>query len=196
MRKASQETAVPGTPERTSLEFKSPDLSALHQQSLPYLCITGASWFGVGLLISLAIGAALIAVWFTEATDLWQKSEELWEGSLSLLTSTLIFFVGITMLKMGESTRKAKWRTKLHDTCEGKGSSLDSRIHTIAIDNRTRTGKWAFFVLSLITILREGIEAVVFVGGVSLSQPATSIPLATIVGITQCCASQRQRQSH
>lgn len=35
----------------------------------------------------------------------------------------------------------------------------------------------------MITVLREGIEAVVFVGGVSLGQPGTSIPLAAIVGI-------------
>ena len=39
------------------------------------------------------------------------------------------------------------------------------------------------FVLPLITVLREGMEAVIFVGGVSLGQPATSIPLATIVGL-------------
>lgn len=38
-------------------------------------------------------------------------------------------------------------------------------------------------ILPLITVLREGMEAVVFVGGVSLGQPATSIPLAAIVGI-------------
>lgn len=38
-------------------------------------------------------------------------------------------------------------------------------------------------VLPLITVLREGIEAIVFVGGVSLGEPATSIPLAAIVGI-------------
>ena len=38
-------------------------------------------------------------------------------------------------------------------------------------------------VLPLITVLREGMEAVVFVGGVSLGQPATSIPLAAVIGI-------------
>ena len=38
-------------------------------------------------------------------------------------------------------------------------------------------------ILPLITVLREGMEAVVFVGGISLGQPATSIPLAAIVGI-------------
>lgn len=51
------------------------------------------------------------------------------------------------------------------------------------MDGRTKAGKWALLVLPLITVLREGVEAVVFVGGVSLGQPATSIPLAAIVGI-------------
>jgi len=37
--------------------------------------------------------------------------------------------------------------------------------------------------LPLITVLREGMEAVVFVGGVSLGQPGTAIPLAAIIGI-------------
>ena len=57
------------------------------------------------------------------------------------------------------------------------------RIDMTAVDGRTKAGKWALLVLPLITVLREGIEAVVFVGGVSLGEPATSIPLAAIVGI-------------
>jgi high-affinity iron transporter len=40
---------------------------------------TGA---GLGLFIALAIGAAFIAVWFTQAYNLWAKSEALWEGRL------------------------------------------------------------------------------------------------------------------
>jgi high-affinity iron transporter len=51
------------------------------------------------------------------------------------------------------------------------------------VDGRTKAGKWALFILPLITVLREGIEAVVFVGGVALGEPATSIPLAAITGI-------------
>jgi len=72
----------------------------------------------VGLLIALAIGAAFIAVWFTQASDLWKKSEELWEGIFSLIASILIFIVGITMLKMDKA--KAKWRVKLQDAFDGK----------------------------------------------------------------------------
>ena len=44
-------------------------------------------------------------------------------------------------------------------------------------------GKWALFTLPLVVVLREGLEAVVFVGGVSLGQSAGSIPIAAIVGI-------------
>ena len=51
------------------------------------------------------------------------------------------------------------------------------------VDGKAKTGKWVLFILPLITVLREGLEAVVFVGGVSLGQPATSIPVAAIVGL-------------
>lgn len=44
-------------------------------------------WAGAlaGLFIALCIGAAFIAVFFTTLNDLWAKSEEIWEGSFSLI---------------------------------------------------------------------------------------------------------------
>ncbi|KAG6829745.1 hypothetical protein H0H92_003621 [Tricholoma furcatifolium] len=125
----------------------------------------------LGLLIALAIGAAFIAVWFTQASDLWAKSESLWEGIFELIASLMIFVMGITMLKLDRA--KAKWRVKLMHAFDKKQ----------VVDGGTRTGKWVLFILPLITVLREGIEAVIFVGGVSLGQSATSIPIAAIVGI-------------
>ncbi|KAJ7598652.1 iron permease FTR1 [Mycena floridula] len=125
----------------------------------------------LGLFIALAIGSAFIAVWFTQASDLWAKSEELWEGIFELIASLMIFVMGITMLKMDRA--KVKWRVKLQKAFDGKNGT----------DGKAATGKWVLFILPLITVLREGMEAVVFVGGVSLGQPATSIPIAAIVGI-------------
>ncbi|KZS97465.1 Ftr1 protein [Sistotremastrum niveocremeum HHB9708] len=124
-----------------------------------------------GFILSLAIGGAFIAVWFTQASDLWQKSEELWEGIFSLIASLIIFIMGITMLKMDRA--KATWRIKLARAFEHKGH----------VDASTRTGRWALVILPFVTVLREGMEAVVFVGGVSLGQQATSIPIAAIVGL-------------
>lgn len=39
------------------------------------------------------------------------------------------------------------------------------------------------FVLPFITVLREGLEAVVFVGGVGLSTPAKAFPIPVILGL-------------
>jgi len=125
---------------------------------------------GLGLFIALAIGASFIAVWFTKASDLWAKSEELWEGIFELVASLMIFGMGITMLKMDRA--KAKWRIKLARAFDKK-----------KVDGGAKTGKWAMFILPLITVLREGLEAVIFVGGVALGQAATSIPIAAIVGL-------------
>ncbi|KAG2358283.1 iron permease FTR1 [Suillus spraguei] len=125
---------------------------------------------GIGLFLSFALGAAFIAVWFTQASNLWVKAENLWEGIFELIASLMIFVMGITMLKLDRA--KAKWRVKLQRAF--------SNEH---VDGRTKTGKWVLLVLPMITVLREGIEAVVFVGGVALGQPAKSIPIAAIVGL-------------
>ncbi|EKM56527.1 uncharacterized protein PHACADRAFT_253706 [Phanerochaete carnosa HHB-10118-sp] len=124
----------------------------------------------LGLFIALAVGAAFIAVWFTKASDLWSKSEELWEGIFELIACIMIFVMGVTMLKMDRA--KAKWRVKLQRAFDGK-----------KVDREAKSGKWVLFILPLITVLREGMEAVIFVGGVSLGQPAASIPIAAIVGL-------------
>ncbi|KAG8747140.1 high-affinity iron permease [Ceratobasidium sp. 414] len=127
---------------------------------------------GLGLIIALAIGAAFIAVWFTKIVDLFSPAEELWESIFNLIASVLIFVMGLTMLRMDRA--KEKWRIKLSDAFEGK------------VGTKGRGGqssRWALFILPFITVVREGLEAVVFVGGVSLGQPATSIPLAAVVGL-------------
>ncbi|TDL21947.1 iron permease FTR1 [Rickenella mellea] len=147
---------------------------------------------GLGLLIALSIGAAFIAVWFTQARNLWSKSESLWEGIFSLVASLLIYGMGLTMLKMDRA--KAKWRVKLQraffEKTQGRSilpsksvESPGSSTTALGGADEGKTGKWVLFILPFITVLREGMEAVVFVGGVSLGQPATSIPIAAIVGL-------------
>jgi len=43
--------------------------------------------------------------------------------------------------------------------------------------------RYAMFVLPFITVLREGVEAVVFIAGVTFSAPASAVPLPVVVGI-------------
>ena len=107
----------------------------------------------LGLFLALAIGAAFIAVWFTQASDLWAKSEELWEGQsvrslerargccahrccgtgiFELIASLIIFVMGVSMLKMDRA--KAKWRVKLSRAFSGKGA-FAARPFTAYTDN-------------------------------------------------------------
>lgn len=91
------------------------------------------------------------------------------------------------MLKLDRA--KTKWRIKLQQAFEGQREThpqiLYAWVDTAVVDasGAARTGKWALFTLPFIVVLREGLEAVVFVGGVSLGQSASAIPIAAIVGI-------------
>ncbi|KAK4701952.1 high-affinity iron transporter, partial [Phenoliferia sp. Uapishka_3] len=136
-------------------------------------------WAGTaaGLICALAIGAAFIAVFFTTLSDIWSKSEEIWEGTFSLLAAIIIFIMGLTMLRIDRS--KVKWQQKL----EGAFNEKVADTETDLARKEGKASKWALFLLPAITVLREGLEAVVFVGGVSLGQSARAIPLAAIVGL-------------
>ncbi|KAL1917391.1 uncharacterized protein VTP21DRAFT_5047 [Calcarisporiella thermophila] len=127
-------------------------------------------WIGTlaGLLISVAIGAAFIAVWYTVASNLWESSENIWEGCFSLLATVLITLMGIMMLK--SNRMQEKWQKKLSKKVNEE-------------NQKGFAGRYAFFLLPFITVLREGLEAVVFLGGISIGASATSIPLAAICGI-------------
>lgn len=129
---------------------------------------------GSGLLLAFVIGAAFVAVWFIKVVDLFSAAEEIWEGVFSLIASILILVMGLAMLRMDRA--KAKWRRKLSHAFAVKGDNGSD-------DQSGKAGVRMLFMLPFVTVLREGLEAVVFVGGVSLGQPASSIPLAALSGL-------------
>ena len=100
--------------------------------------------------------------------NLWSETEQIWEGVFSAIASVLIFIMGIAFLKMDRS--RIKWRYKLAVAFEKShsGSLKDGE------EAESQGGKWALFMLPFITVLREGLEAVVFVGGVGPSSLESS----------------------
>jgi high-affinity iron transporter len=111
---------------------------------------------------------------YTKLTDVWAQAEQLWEGVFSLIAAILIFIMGIAFLKMDRS--RVKWRFKLAKAFEqvrpNKESDEGQTGHVSSADEaeakrQGKSGKWALFLLPFVTVLREGLEAVVFVGGVS-----------------------------
>jgi hypothetical protein len=124
------------------------------------------------LTLSLCTHKPLPPQFYTKLTDLWANTEQIWEGVFSLIACIIIYLMGIAFLKMDRS--RVKWRLKLATAFEK--SQHQAVVHSTGEDGvitgedkkEARSGKWALFLLPFVTVLREGLEAVVFVGGVSV----------------------------
>ena len=135
-------------------------------------------WLGAGLgvLVCLIIGCAFIGAFYGLGKNIWGNSEDLWEGIFCIIATVLITAMGIPMLRINKM--KEKWRVKLAQALIKTPSNKKDRFRLGYLGK-----KYALFILPFITCLREGLEAVVFVGGVGLNSPATSFPIPVIVGL-------------
>lgn len=108
--------------------------------------------------------------------------------------------MGVTMLRIDRS--KLKWRIKLQSAFEPKPvKTVDEDGEIVDQPNvEGRSGKWTLFIIPMITVLREGLEAVVFIAGVSASGLyPQSAELTRFLGIawTTChCHSYRRPYRH
>ncbi|KAJ3072257.1 hypothetical protein HDU98_003953 [Podochytrium sp. JEL0797] len=112
--------------------------------------------------------------------------------------------MGFAFIKSDELT--AKWHRKLskslndahvigHDVQEmssstaepqGDGKALDDSSPALdAVTSKKSLYKaaQAFFWIPLVTVLREGLEGMVFLGGLTISESPDAIPLAVIAGL-------------
>jgi hypothetical protein len=112
----------------------------------------------------------------------------------------MIFVMGITMMRMERS--KIKWRIKLSKAFEqenmidvdGKAPKIHSKFRTLVSMLRvggsrransadSTSSRYILFFLPALTVLREGLEAVVFIGGVS---PNPMFPLLFLFLVKNC----------
>lgn len=125
----------------------------------------------------MIIAGSFIGVFYTLGKNHWAPTEYYWEGSFALLASIIITVMGAALLRV--SKMQEKWRVKMAKATEAKVVTVESSGGKL----KRWCEEYAMFILPLVTVLREGIEAVVFITGVSFSAAATSIPLAVVVGI-------------
>ncbi|QKX63716.1 uncharacterized protein TRUGW13939_10887 [Talaromyces rugulosus] len=133
-------------------------------------------WVGsaAGIGICLVLGGAFIGVFYGLGHDIWSKSEDLWEGIFYLIAAIIITIMGLTLLRINKT--QAKWQVKI-----ARALAEHKEKKSFILGNWAR--RYSMFLLPFITCLREGLEAVVFIGGVSLGYPATAFPLPVITGI-------------
>ncbi|KKK20602.1 hypothetical protein P175DRAFT_0504306 [Aspergillus ochraceoroseus IBT 24754] len=159
------------------LAFLRQCLGQPHQDQAMYKKLVRHVWLGSisGVVICLIIGGAFIGVFYGLGHDLWANSEDIWEGVFYLVATIIVTIMGLALLRINKS--KEQWRIKIAKAL------LDNHTH----GKKSRLlGDWArrysMFLLPFITTLREGLEAVVFVGGVSLGYSASAFPLPVFTG--------------
>jgi iron transport multicopper oxidase len=129
---------------------------------------------GCGLAASVALGiAVLTAFYHAKQTFFAGPHKGSFEGSVMLVASVMVTLVAFAMLRM--LRMHSKWQARLAEAA-GEGKLEAGR-------------RYAFFLVTFSAVLREGVEAVVFITGVSQANP-TAIPLPGFLGICLgCCFS-------
>lgn len=166
--------------------------TASNRRYTPYRRLVRQVWIGTlaGLLLCVCIAAIIIAIFYTVGSDHWSTSEENYEGAFALVASLIISVVGAALLRIGRM--QDKWRVKLAAALqkrqqtpnEGTPEEVNTtRWQRFCDRARAFPEQYALLMLPFITVLREGIEAIVFVAGVSFSAPAKSVPLPVVVGL-------------
>lgn len=136
-------------------------------------------WLGVviGFVICLCIGAGMIASFYALDKDTFATTEDIWEGVFAIIASVIIAMMGAALLRV--SKLQEKWRVKLAKALDGSESHKAWSKGAL----KQWMEKYAMFILPFVTVLREGLEAIVFIGGVGVGEPATAFPLPVILGL-------------
>lgn len=143
------------------------DSEIAHMRSLRIQVWAGAL---LGFGVCIGIGAVFVLAFYLIGENYWLYAERLWEGIFSLLSSVIITVMGIGLLRINR-VMKVKWFAKLGDAFDQQPAGS------------THRKKYFLALLPFVTTLREGLEAVVFVGGIGLSLPASSLPASILAGI-------------
>jgi high-affinity iron transporter len=135
-------------------------------------------WMGVvtGVALSLVAATIFISLYYTVAKHAWENSEPLWEGILGLIAVILITVMAFSMVRV--DTWRAKWEKKLTKV------TLETlnKQQAGALEVQSKRSKYALFLLPLSVVVREGVEAVIFLGGVGLDGSGTAVPIPAVVG--------------
>lgn len=158
------------------LSFLKKSLGQPDQDKHVYKRLVRQVWFGSisGIVLCLIIGGAFIGVFYGLGHDIWAQSEDLWEGIFYMIACIIITVMGLALLRINKM--QDKWKVKI---AQALVTNKEKKKFLLGDWSR----KYAMFLLPFITTMREGVEAVVFVGGVSLGYPATSFPLPVVTGI-------------
>lgn len=135
-------------------------------------------WLGtaIGFVICLVGSGVIIGIFYLLGTDAWADHEYYYEAVFSLVSSVVITVMGGALLRV--ANMQEKWQAKLAKAIETPVRPRGNHAWFVHFCE-----KYAMFVLPFITVLREGIEGIVFVAGVSFSAPVSAVPIPVVMGL-------------
>jgi high-affinity iron transporter len=165
-----------------------------------------------GTLLDLVIGIILIAIFVTiksNAFDSASDSEKVFEGTLLLFSSILVTVFGLGMSKMFNNMNAKVGRkiTKISKNLTGAnvvhtdedgqeirrdpetGEVLDPNSPEAIAEVQKARSKiaWGVFTVTFFAVVREGLECIVFLAGLTSSYPPQSMPIPAIMGVLTGC---------
>ncbi|RLV90391.1 Iron transporter FTH1 [Spathaspora sp. JA1] len=154
-------------------------------------------WVGglLGVLCCLIIGAIILTVFYVLGNDLWSVAEHYWEGTFSIFASIIISVMGIKILRV--SKMQEKWKYKLGEVFHRSGylnapsrSTIRKQDESWTVKIEVLAEKYNMLILPFVTTLREGMEAIVFLGGIGINENTSVLALvnsaiaAIVIGST------------
>lgn len=145
-------------------------------------------WVGglCGFIGCLIVGAVILVAFYTIGADLWSGTEHYWEATFSVIASMIISAMGVQILRVNRMQQK--WHHKLGSIINNNTQFMEAAKNTASWSERN-----AMFILPFVTTLREGLEAIVFVGGIGINENTTvasivnsailAMVIGTIVGV-------------
>lgn len=128
-------------------------------------------WIGglLGFLVCLVVGGVILSVFYTLGSDLWASTEHYWEGAFSIAASIIISIMGVKMLRVNHMQRK--WKYKLGNIMLNMDYMGSETVKS------SWSERYAMFILPFVTTLREGLEAIVFVGGIGINEDTSVVAI-------------------
>ncbi|GAB1206815.1 hypothetical protein APSETT445_005516 [Aspergillus pseudonomiae] len=99
----------------------------------------------------------MIGAFYGLEKDTFTNTEDIWEGIFGFIASIIISIMGAGLLRVNKM--REKWRVKLSRALEKKEKST-----TMMGRLKDWSEKYVMFILPFVTVLREGLEAIVYVG--------------------------------